>query len=104
MAKLKPCRKCGSANIKISDCGYSSFNVGTVKCKKCGHNIVLSPCSCFPNNELIAAWNKDKPTTEEQLKDAKATIRKLRKEITKLSVHDLSDKLIEGEIQVQQRE
>ncbi|MFI5113519.1 MAG: hypothetical protein ACHP7J_00140 [Terriglobales bacterium] len=58
--KAKPCRKCGGTDLSIWDCGYSSFNVGGVKCKKCGHEVKVSPCGCDPKEELIKAWNADK--------------------------------------------
>lgn len=81
MKKLKKCRKCGSSDLKIGDCGYSSFNVGWVTCQKCGHEVKVSPCGCFPEGELIAAWNADKPSVEEQLAAAKKQIRQLKKEL-----------------------
>ena len=34
--KITPCRKCGNTDIIIHNCGYSTFNVGYSKCKKCG--------------------------------------------------------------------
>lgn len=77
--KLKPCRKCGSKDVDIWDCGYSSFNVGGIKCLSCGHEVKVSPCGLDPQDELITAWNKDKPTIEEQLKAAKKEIRRLKK-------------------------
>ena len=64
--KIKPCRKCGGTDLKIWDCGYSSFNVGGVKCNGCKHEVNVSPCGCDPKKELIRAWNKDKPSVEEQ--------------------------------------
>lgn len=83
--KLKPCRKCGSRNLKQWDCGYSSFNVGGIKCLDCKHEVKLDTCSCFPDGELARAWNADAPDVEEQLraenKRLKATVRRLRREI-----------------------
>ena len=81
--KAKPCRKCGFPTPLLRDCGYSAFNVGTVTCgnPKCGHEIKVSPCGFQPDAELIAAWNKDKPTVEEQLVDARKEIRRLKKEV-----------------------
>jgi hypothetical protein len=58
--------------------------VGGVKCQnpKCGHE-VKGTCGCFPEEELIIAWNLDKPTTEEQLVVAKKEIRRLKAELKK---------------------
>jgi len=65
MAKrAKPCRKCDSKDIKIWDCGYSSFNVGGAKCNNCGHEVKLSPCGCYPRDEIISAWNRDSKEPE----------------------------------------
>ena len=33
---ILPCKKCGSTDIKLYDCGYSSFNCGGGKCQRCG--------------------------------------------------------------------
>lgn len=56
--KAKPCRECGGKDIEIGDCGYSSFNVGWGKCKKCGFEVKVSPCGCFPHDEIVERWNK----------------------------------------------
>jgi len=54
---FKNCPKCGeSNNISISDCGYSSFNIGTISCS-CGFSIQTT-CSCYPDKELVGFWNK----------------------------------------------
>ena len=56
--RIKPCIVCKSKDIEIDDCGYSSFNVGCAKCKDCGHEVKLKNCSCFPEKEIITAWNR----------------------------------------------
>lgn len=41
----------------IKDCGYNTFNVGTISCKNCGFNIEYR---CVENEETyIKLWNKD---------------------------------------------
>ncbi|MCK9459566.1 MAG: hypothetical protein M0R80_08000 [Proteobacteria bacterium] len=52
------CRECGCRNIAITDCGYSSFNVGRATCTQCGFVVKVSPCGCFPRDEIIAVWNQ----------------------------------------------
>lgn len=46
---LNPCPKCGSINLEMKDCGYSTFNCGHVKCLDCEYFIEL--------NNLD--WNKE---------------------------------------------
>lgn len=54
---VAPCIECGSTDITIADCGYSSFNKGGGKCKSCGHE-VYQTVSCLPNiRSLIGIWN-----------------------------------------------
>ena len=57
MKRIKPCPVCGSENIEISDCGYSSFNVGWGRCKSCDFQETVKPCGCFPKDEIISYWN-----------------------------------------------
>ncbi len=55
--RLLPCPKCNSHNLTISDCGYSSFNCGDVKCK-CGYKFDCgSTLGCNPANDQAAMWN-----------------------------------------------
>lgn len=57
--KVLPCVKCGSENIDINDCGYSSFNVAWGKCEDCKHEVKISPCGCDITKTAIAkTWNK----------------------------------------------
>lgn len=65
--RIKPCRKCGGTDIHVWDCGYSSFNVGGVVCKSCGHEVRVSPCGLDPSNELVKAWNSNVPSAEEKM-------------------------------------
>lgn len=56
--KILPCVKCGSNDVELDNCGYSSFDVAWGKCLKCGNEVKISPCS-FPTKRMIAEkWNK----------------------------------------------
>lgn len=64
--KILPCKKCGSANIELSDCGYSSFNPGGGKCLNCGSK-VYGEAGCMPDKETLAAiWNAGQTLTAEE--------------------------------------
>ncbi len=70
-----PCAKCHTVVIKIENCGYSSFNVGSAKCSnpKCKQGIESMTCddSKRGDEQLIAAWNKLQKETE---KEARTTV------------------------------
>ncbi|MFC4236391.1 hypothetical protein ACFOY8_14395 [Thalassospira xianhensis] len=52
------CIKCGSDDVQITDCGYSSFNMGGGTCKSCKHSVSDS-CDISPSkDELARIWNK----------------------------------------------
>ena len=80
--KLKPCKKCGSKNIRLWDCGYSSFNPGGGECLKC-HATVKGEAGCLPTSATLASiWNKgQKLMVEEKLR---VDIEKLRAENKRL--------------------
>lgn len=79
--KIKPCKKCGSTEVKLHDCGYSSFNPGGGTCK-CGFK-VTETLGCDPDKEvLIEVWNRgQKLNTEEKLKLERLKTRRLRRQI-----------------------
>jgi len=54
---MKKCPQCGSNNnLKTSDSGYSSFNIGTVSCG-CGYKYDFN-CSCIvEDKDFEQAWN-----------------------------------------------
>lgn len=55
---VRPCIQCGSDEIELWECGYSSFNPGGGRCRKCGRE-VQEMCSCNPTSyDLAAIWNK----------------------------------------------
>lgn len=55
--RLSVCPGCGGNKIEIGDCGYSSFNIGWVKCLSCKHEHKPGYVGCFPENELAKSWN-----------------------------------------------
>jgi len=77
MKWAKPCLHCGSTDIVWSDCGYSSFNCGTVRCEGCGFELKLDHLGCWPEKEIRSIWNAQK-------KKAIARLKKLRKEVEEL--------------------
>ena len=79
--KINPCRECGSEDISVGDCGYSSFNVGWALCKNCGYEVRVSPCGCFPEEEIIQQWNR-KNTGKSKVADS---IRKIANQLRKLA-------------------
>jgi len=86
--KIKPCKKCGSKDIKFWDCGYTTFNTGGGKCKDCGFEV---KDGCLPwkieEDTLIKVWNQgQKPTTAEKLKIEQRKVRMLRKQLRKASL------------------
>lgn len=74
--KMKPCRICGRTDMKVSDCGYSSFNVGRITCK-CGYEIGGS-CSSDPvqaKDDLIRRWNSSEGGIDEMRSALAALVR-----------------------------
>ena len=54
---VAPCIKCGSEDVRIYNCGYSSFDVGGGKCGRCENSVMESVWN--PTEEQLAAiWNK----------------------------------------------
>lgn len=61
---LRACKKCGSTNIKLWNCGYSSFNPGGGECKDCGAQ-AKGETGCLPTQEHLAKiWNDAQQPTE----------------------------------------
>jgi hypothetical protein len=81
--KIRPCKLCESKDIKLYDCGYSSFNCYGGKCRECGYHSGTSTGGCFPTeNDKIKEWNRgQKLTAKEKLKEEKSKCRKLRKQL-----------------------
>ncbi len=94
MKKIMRCIECGSTDIKIWDCGYSSFNVGGAKCNKCGNETELKCCGCFPEEEIIRSWNNANPTYDVAIKRLRDSMENHRLNIyaLKLQISDLTEK------------
>jgi len=57
--EVLPCVKCGSEDIDLHDCGYSTFNVAYGRCRGCKNEIKLSPAPWNLDIELLAkSWNE----------------------------------------------
>lgn len=57
---IKNCINCGSDDIDINDCGYSSFNVAYGKCKNCNNEVLITNCSWnISKDEIIKSWNNE---------------------------------------------
>ncbi len=57
--EVLPCVKCGSDDIDLHDCGYSTFNVAYGRCRNCKNEVKLSPAPCNLDMELLAkSWNE----------------------------------------------
>ena len=81
--KIQPCKKCNSTDIKLYDCGYSSFNCGGGTCRNCGFIVTVSTLRVFPTQrDLTVVWNDgQKPTPTERLDVERKKTRKLRKQL-----------------------
>lgn len=71
---LLPCVECGSSDVEIDDCGYSSFNVSWGKCKSCGVKITFD--GEITKREVAEEWNR--------CNDVDILIDKYQKQITEL--------------------
>lgn len=92
--KVYPRIKCGSENIKIYNCGYSSFNCAGGECKRCGHTVETNANWDVTESSLIKAWNKENDPSvlierldKERLKivDEIKRLKKLRNKMSKLT-------------------
>lgn len=73
--KLEPCPVCKSAEqLNIKDCGYSTFNIGHVGCKKCGFELEYR--NLDGNEDYIKHWNLDMADIDKivNLKEKEKTI------------------------------
>lgn len=68
--RIEPCVKCGSNDIALWDCNYSSFNPGGGKCRRCGFN-VQGEAGCLPSPDvLINIWNSGQRKRRKQTETA----------------------------------
>jgi hypothetical protein len=82
---VAPCIACNNTDISLSDCGYSSFNIGGGYCKSCKRE-VNAGCGTFPTpDQLAAIWNSLNcvktliAAEEKKITDAKLRIAELSK-------------------------
>lgn len=53
---MENCPNCNSSDISFSDCGYSTFNVATIKCRNCAYTLKLNG---FDADEYLTKfWDK----------------------------------------------
>lgn len=79
--KIHVCVKCGSEDILIRNCGYSSFNSGSGKCQKCGNEAIASNGSWDNDDWIVRNWNHRNPTKEEEISNLSLRIDTLKKKI-----------------------
>lgn len=92
--EVYPCIKCGSENIEIYNCGYSSFNCAGGKCKKCGHKVETHADWDAKDSYLIASWNleNDPSVLIERLNNERHRISEEIKVLTKVYKERLKNK------------
>jgi hypothetical protein len=81
--KINVCIKCGSDDIKIGNCGYSSFNAGSGKCNQCKNKVIAHNGSWSEDNWIIEEWNCNNPTKEQEIEQIECQIESLQKQIEK---------------------
>lgn len=92
--EVYPCIKCGSENIEIYNCGYSSFNCAGGKCKRCGYKVETYEDWNVKNSTLIKAWNleNDPSVLIERLNNERHRISEEIKVLTKVYKKRLKNK------------
>ena len=97
--KAEPCPNCQSTDLNIGNCGYSSFDVAWVRCKKCKLDLTQQ-CS----GNAISLWNKwvadPVGTLLEGIFKKNKEYRRMRKrpeEDDFVSMEEYAAKLIKGE-------
>ena len=78
---INRCIKCGSEDIEISNCGYSSFNCGTGKCNSCGNKVPSTNGSWSNNDWIIREWNDRNPLKDEELRRLEEKLKKTKEKI-----------------------
>jgi DNA-directed RNA polymerase subunit RPC12/RpoP len=58
--RIYPCLECGSEEVELFDSGYTTFNVGGGRCKKCKREVSIKTLPWNPSKEdLTQVWNND---------------------------------------------
>lgn len=81
--KINVCITCGSDNITINNCGYSSFNVGSGECKQCGNTTTSNNGSWDNSDWIIEGWNYSNPTKKQEIEQLEFKIKKFQEQIEK---------------------
>ena len=86
--KITPCKKCKSTDIAINNCGYTTFNVGNVKCNRCKQEIKVDYVAWDTDGdiELLRRWNylNSKKYIRDKIKSHEKNIKALNKELMKM--------------------
>lgn len=53
--RILPCPSCGNKDVRLFDCGYSSFNPGWAKCK-CGYEFKSGYVDSW--KDVVTPWNR----------------------------------------------
>jgi len=75
--QVRSCVRCGSTNIEIYDCGYSSFNAGHACCRECSYLVNITN----HNNEedVIRKWNAERARLRHRINDMGKEIEAIEK-------------------------
>lgn len=52
---ILPCPLCDSMDVKLSDCGYTTYNPGKAICEDCGHKVMVMHVET--EKDMIPIWN-----------------------------------------------
>ena len=77
LPKVSSCVRCGSDDIEIHDCGYSSFNAGHARCRECGYNVDISNHN--DERDVILKWNRERARLMKHIVDSLTEVEKIRK-------------------------
>ena len=86
--KINKCVKCGSDDIQIRNCGYSSFNAGSGKCQNCGNKVVANNGSWSKDDWIIKEWNYQNPGRKEEIRRLEGKITKLKEKIKEVKARE----------------
>lgn len=81
---INACYKCGEKDVKIRNCGYSSFNVGSGECPSCGFKVNASNGDWDNDDWIINEWNFRNPTKEQEIERLEKQVNTLQEKIKKL--------------------
>ena len=54
-----PCIECGCDELIFNNCGYTTFNVGSVKCKNCENKVEIKYLDTNATDaDMVSFWNE----------------------------------------------